>query len=251
MHAVILAGGRGRRLEPYTICFPKPLVPVGEMPILEIVLRQLRLAGCRRATLAVGHLAELIMAYFEDGGRVGVDLTYSREEKPLGTVGPLALMDDLPENFIVMNGDVLTTLRYDRLFDYHVENDADLTIACHRCNAAIDLGVVQFDGEFQVTDYIEKPKLPYDVSMGVYVFNRRVLDLVTPGEYLDLPTLVLKLVEAGRTVKVFMSAAMWLDIGRPSDYAAATATFEEHRHLFLPEEKEASTPSNGSTVTAR
>lgn len=234
MHAVILAGGRGRRLAPYTICFPKPLVPVGDMPILEIVLRQLRESGCHAATLAVGHLAELIEAYFADGSRLGVELNYSREEKPLGTVGPLALMDDLPENFLVMNGDVLTTLKYDQLMDYHLESEAELTIACHRCTVPVDLGVVEFDGGLEVTNYREKPRLHYDVSMGVYAFRDSVLDLVQPGEYMDFPTVVHKLIQQKRKVKVYMSDALWLDIGRQDDYGRATEIFEANRELFLP-----------------
>ncbi len=135
MRAVILAGGKGRRLAPYTVTFPKPLVPISNMPILEVVIRQLKRAGYTRVTMAVGHLAELIQSYFGDGGRFGIQIDYSREKKPLGTVGPLALIDDLPENFLVMNGDVLTTLRYDWIFDYHLQSSADLTIATHRCNA--------------------------------------------------------------------------------------------------------------------
>ncbi len=234
MHAVILAGGKGRRLEPYTISFPKPLVPVGDMPILEIVIRQLKAAGFQRITLAVGHLAELLMAYFGDGSKWGIQIEYSREENPLGTVGPLALIDDLPDTFVVMNGDVLTTLKYDWLLNYHQQSGADLTVACHRCNTQIDLGVIDFDGSLHVTTYREKPTLPYDVSMGVYVFNKSVLNLFPAGEYMDFPNLVNLLIERQSPVKVFLSDDLWLDIGRPGDYAKASETFEEQRHRFLP-----------------
>lgn len=235
MRTVILAGGRGRRLAPYTINFPKPLVPVGDLPILEIVLRQLRAAGCRQATLAVGHLAELLMAYFGNGESVGIDLTYSREEKPMGTVAPLTMIDDLPESFLVLNGDVLTTLPFDTFYDYHRASGAELTIACHRYTTKLDLGIVEFDESLEVTGYREKPRVPHDVSMGVYAFNRSVLDLVEPDEYLDFPTLILKLIAAGRTVKAYLSDARWLDIGRVEDYGRATAIFNEHRDQFLPE----------------
>lgn len=234
MHAVILAGGRGRRLAPYTICFPKPLVPVGEMPILEIVLRQLAAAGCTRATLAVGHLAELIMAYFGRGERVGIDIEYSREDKPLGTVGPLKLLDDLPEHFLVMNGDVLTTMNYQDVYQYHLQSDADLTVSCHRCQTLVDFGVVEFDGQMRVTGYREKPTVQYDVSMGVYVFRRSVLELVEPGVYYDFPTLVQALVSKRRRVKVFMSDCLWLDVGRRDDYDRAVHLVEEHPELFYP-----------------
>jgi NDP-sugar pyrophosphorylase family protein len=244
MHAVILAGGRGQRLTPYTINFPKPLVPVDDMPILEIVLRQLAAAGCKSATLAVGHLAELIISFFGNGENVGIELKYAREDSPLGTVGPLALMDDLPETFLVMNGDVLTTLSYHDFLDRHVSEGNELTIACHRKTTKIDLGVIDFDEKFHVTGYREKPSLPYDVSMGVYAFNRSVLDLIPKGEYLDFPNLIWKMIGARRFPKVYMSDAIWLDIGRIEDYANATAVFLEHREAFLPPVERA--PGNGA-----
>jgi NDP-sugar pyrophosphorylase family protein len=234
MRAVVLAGGAGRRLEPYTITFPKPMVPVGDMPILEIVIRQLKLAGFDHVTLAVGHLAELLMAYFGDGSRWGLRIDYSREEKPLGTVGPLALIDDLPETFLVMNGDVLTTLKYDWLHAYHEKSEAELTIACHRCNTKVDLGVIEFDGKLEVTGYREKPMLSYDVSMGVYLFNKSVLDTFVAGQYMDFPTVVTTLVQRRLPVKVYLSDDQWLDIGRPEDYARASTDFMKNRHLFLP-----------------
>lgn len=241
MHAVILAGGRGQRLAPYTINFPKPLVPVDDMPILEIVFRQLAAAGCTSATLAVGHLAELIISFFGHGENVGIDLQYVREDSPLGTVGPLAQMEDLPESFLVMNGDVLTTLNYREFFDRHVAEGSELTVACHRKTTKIDLGVVEFDGAFRVTGYREKPTLPYDVSMGVYAFNRSVLDLIPAGEYLDFPNLILKMIACGRYPKAHMSDALWLDIGRIEDYASATSVFIEHRELFLPAKRQLAT----------
>ena len=233
--AIILAGGKGRRLQPYTITFPKPLVPVGEMPILEIVVRQLKNSGFERITMAVGHLAELIMSYFGDGSKWGVEIDYSREDKPLGTVGPLALIDDLPEDFLVMNGDVLTTLDYGAFYNCHLKTGAELTIATHRCNSQIDLGVIEFDGRLQVSGYREKPVLPYDVSMGVYLFNRSVLETFEPGDYVDFPTMVQSLVEQQRMVKVYLSDHEWLDIGRPDDYAKASERFLELRDEFLPQ----------------
>ncbi len=233
MRAIILAGGRGRRLAPYTVTFPKPMVPVGDMPILEIVIRQLKNAGFTHITLAVGHLAELLMAYFQDGSRWGIKIDYSREEQPLGTTGPLLLIDDLPENFLVMNGDVLTTLNYGELYRSHLRSRATLTIACHRCNTKIDLGVIEFDGRMQVTGYREKPTIPYDVSMGVYVFNRRALSAYRPNSYVDLPDVVQRLVDAGDRVKVYLSDNEWLDIGRPSDYEVASQRFQLMQDQFL------------------
>ena len=233
MRAIILAGGKGRRLAPYTITFPKPMVPVGNMPILEILVRQLKNAGVTHITLAVGYLAELLMAYLQDGSRWGVKIDYSREEEPLGTTGPLLLIKDLPENFIVMNGDVLTTLSYGDLFRFHLKSKAALTIACHRCNTQLDLGVIEFDGRMQVTGYREKPTIPYDVSMGVYVFNRSVLDDLVPRSYIDLPTVVQKLVNEKRRVKVYLSDNVWFDIGRLSDYEIASVRFQAMQEQFL------------------
>jgi NDP-sugar pyrophosphorylase family protein len=233
MRAVILAGGVGRRLEPYTITFPKPMVPVGDMPILEIVVRQLKSCGFDHITLAVGHLAELLMTYFGDGRQWGVRIDYSREEQPLGTVGPLAMIPDLPDTFLVMNGDVLTTLRYDRLYEYHKKSEAELTIACHRCTTKIDLGVIEFDGRLEVTGYREKPMLSYDVSMGVYLFNKSALDTFEAGQRFDFPSVVTALVARQRPVKVYLSGDEWLDIGRPDDYAQASRHFMENRGNFL------------------
>jgi NDP-sugar pyrophosphorylase family protein len=234
MRAVILAGGKGTRLAPYTVTFPKPLVPVADMPILEIVIRQLQAAGFDHITMAVGHLAELIEAYFGDGGRWNVKIDYSREDAPLGTVAPVRLIDDLPETFLVMNGDVLTTLSYRSLYDSHVTSGAEMTIACHRLNVQIDYGLIEFDGRLRVTGYREKPRFPGDVSMGVYIFSRDVLDLVPTGEYMDIPTLVTKLVQEGREVRASLADCRWLDIGRQDDYAQAIATFDALRDEFLP-----------------
>jgi len=246
MHAIILAGGKGTRLAPYTITFPKPMVPVGDMPILEIVIRQLKQAGFTRVTMAVGHLAELLIAYFGNGEKWGIEIEYSREDEPLGTVGPLALIDDLPETFLVMNGDVLTTLKYDKIFQQHVESGADLTIGCCRCNTKIDLGVIEFDGRMEVNGYREKPTLPYDVSMGVYVFNKSLLNLFEPGEYMDFPTVVNLLINGEGTVKAYLSEVEWLDIGRPDDYARATERFNKLKHKFLPGLNRV----NGKTMTS-
>jgi NDP-sugar pyrophosphorylase family protein len=234
MRAVILAGGKGTRLAPYTITFPKPLVPVGDMPILEIVIRQLSAAGFDHVTLAVGHLAELIEAYFGDGSRWGIRIDYSREEQPLGTVAPIKLIPDLPEHFLVMNGDVLTSLPYRSLFDGHVTSGAQFTIAVHRLNVQIDYGLIEFDGRLRVTGYREKPTFPGDVSMGVYVFSRETLDLIPDGEYMDIPTLVTRLVADGREVRASLTDCRWLDIGRQEDYARAIASFDSLRSEFLP-----------------
>jgi len=206
------------------------------MPILEIVVRQLKAAGFDHVTMAVGHLAELIIAYFGDGNRWGVKIDYSREDMPLGTVAPVKLIEDLPETFLVMNGDVLTSLSYRSLYDAHITSGAEMTIACHRLNVQIDYGLIEFDGLLEVTGYREKPTFPGDVSMGVYMFSRSALDLVPVGEYMDIPSLVARMVEEGRKVRASLADCRWLDIGRQDDYARAIATFDELRDEFLPAE---------------
>ncbi len=236
MRAVILAGGRGTRLHPYTITFPKPLMPIGDVPILEVVLRQLKHYGICDITMAVGHLAELLMAYFGDGSRFGMRIDYSREAQPLGTAGPLALIPNLNETFIVMNGDVLTTLDYGMLIAHHRSSKSTATIASHQRDAKIDLGVIQTDATGRITDYIEKPTYHYLVSMGIYVFEPAVLRQIAPGQRLDFPDLVLRLVAAGEKVQSYPFDGYWLDIGRPDDYGQASAEFERLRNQFLPDE---------------
>ena len=183
MQAIILAGGKGSRLRPFTTNIPKPLVPVDDLPILEIVLRQLRYFGFQDIVLAVNHLAELIMAFFQNGERLGLNVTYSLEETPLSTAGPLALIENLDETFLVMNGDLLTTINYKDLFDFHVNHGNDITISIYKKEIKIDLGVLQLDGA-RFVDYIEKPTYDFDVSMGIYVMNRTIVDLVPKNERL-------------------------------------------------------------------
>ena len=233
--AIILAGGRGTRLAPYSTVLPKPLMPIGEKPILEIVIRQLRRHGFTDITLAVGYMAELLMAYFGDGERFGVRLRYSREDRPLGTAGPMALVDDLAERFLVMNGDVLTGLDYQRIAAAHGTSGAIGTIATYPRQVKIDLGVIEHDELGRLTDYIEKPTLNYLVSMGIYMFDRRVLGFIEPGERLDLPDLVKRLVSAGETMHCYPHEGYWLDIGRPDDYQRAIAEFAERESELLPD----------------
>ncbi len=222
MEAVILAGGRGTRLRPYTTTLPKPLVPVGERPILEIVLRQLRAAGVTRVTMAVNHMAELIMAFFGSGERFGIEIAYSLEDQPLGTVGPLKLIESLPEHFIVMNGDVLTDLDYAALYQDHVVSGAELTISTYKRDSKIDFGVMQIDEQSrQVTAFQEKPVYHFDVSMGVYVFSRSILEGIPEGQLYGLDNLVLDMLASGRPINTHAFDGYWLDIGRPDDFDQA------------------------------
>lgn len=228
---VILAGGRGTRLAPYTTVFPKPLMPIGDMPVLEILLRRLARAGLTRVNLAVGHLAALLEAYFGDGGRLGVELRYWLEDEPLGTAGPLSVIKP-SGRVLVMNGDLLTTLDFGELLDAHATSGAAATIGVHRRDVAIDYGVMRL-ADTRVVGFEEKPTLAYDVSMGVYVFEPEAVALVPAGERFDFPDLVQRMLDLGLHVNAHVSNAFWLDIGRPEDYALAVERFESLRHELL------------------
>jgi NDP-sugar pyrophosphorylase family protein len=204
------------------------------MPILEVVIRQLKVHGFRRITLAVGYMADLIRAYFQDGSRWGVDLDYSFEAHPLGTAGPLALIDGLQETFLVMNADILTNMDYQALLNYHRERGGIVTLGAFERQVQIDLGLIVKDGDGQVKDYLEKPTARHLVSMGIYLFEPRVLDFIPKGEYLDFPDLVKLLLKAGLPVNYYPFAGLWLDIGRHDDYAQAYSDFEKMRGQLLP-----------------
>lgn len=234
MKAIVLAGGKGTRLAPYTTVLPKPLMPIGDMPILEIVLRQLARSGFRQVSLAVGYLAELLMAYCGDGSKFGLTIAYSREEQPLGTAGPISLVSGLDETFLVMNGDLLTTLDYREMLRSHRERGAIATLAAYQREVKIDLGVIEADEEGWVNDYIEKPVYKYLVSTGVYIFEPEILDFITPNTRLDLPELVLRLKAEGHPVNIYRFSGYWLDIGRHDDYEVAVQEFLAHREAFLP-----------------
>lgn len=235
MRAVILAGGQGTRLRPYTTVLPKPLMPIGDMPILEIVLRQLKHAGFSRITLAVSYLAELIQAYCGDGSRFGLRIDYSRESRSLSTAGPLHLIPGLDETFLVMNGDVLTTLDYRELFGHHRASGAAATIAMHRRSVKIDFGVVETGAGGELERYIEKPEYHYSVSMGINILEPVALSLIASGESLGMPDLMLRLKEAGHRVATYEAPCLWLDIGRVDDYEKALDTFESRRAEYLPD----------------
>lgn len=234
MKAVILAGGKGARLAPYTTILPKPLMPIGDMPILEVMLHQMKDAGIKQAILTVGHLSELMRAFFKDGSQFGLEITYSYEKCPLGTAGPIALVNGLSETFLVSNGDVLTTLNLHDLIQFHKEQKAIATIAAHHRQSKIDLGVIQKDGDCRITGYIEKPVYDFMVSMGIYVFEPTVLAYIVRNQYLDFPDLVKKLIVAGERVVGYEFNGYWEDLGRPDDYARASKDFENMRDQFLP-----------------
>ncbi len=233
MKAVILAGGKGSRLAPYTKVIPKPLMPIGDMPILEVLLHQIKRAGVDEVVLSVGHMSSLLRAFFQEGQHIGVHIRYSYEKSPLGTAGPLALVEGLDETFLVMNGDVLTTLDFRELLEFHRKSQAQVTIAMYNREVKIDLGVLQLNGGHEVVGYIEKPTYGFQVSMGVYVFEPAVLKYIPPGQYFDFPSLILRLLEAGERVVGFPFGGYWQDLGRPDDYEQAILDFETMRDQFL------------------
>lgn len=236
MQAILLAGGKGTRLRPYTATFPKPLMPIDDMPIVEIVIRQLAAAGFDRLIITTGHLAEMMRLFCGDGSRWGIQIEYSHEEKPLGTAGPLSLIKDrLDEHFLVMNGDLLTTMNYRKLFDAHVAGGTPATVSLYPREVKIDFGVIEEEPKGFLGKYVEKPTLSYSVSMGINVFSRRALAHMETGQRLDIPELITRLTEAGESVACHRQDCYWLDIGRADDYQLATDEFQKRRAEFLPE----------------
>jgi NDP-sugar pyrophosphorylase family protein len=232
--AIILAGGIGTRLRPYTVVLPKPLMPIGDYPILEVIVRQLAHQGFTHITLAVNHQAEILKAFFGDGKKWGVRIDYSLETKPMSTVAPLSLISDLPENFLLMNGDLLTDFDLSGFVDRHIKEGRLFTIAASRRLQLIDYGVLQIDSSQRLTGFSEKPQMEYLVSMGVYAVNRSVLDFVPPDRKYGVDDLMINLLGKGEAIKVEPYDGYWLDIGRPDDYVRAIEEFEQRRNDLLP-----------------
>jgi len=229
--AVILAGGKGTRLKPYTVTLPKPLVPVGDMPILEIIVKQLQKYGFTHITITVNHLAEIIKAFFGDGSKWGITIDYTLEDKPLSTMGPLTLIPDLPENFLVMNGDVLTDLNFGNFFDEHALNLRNFTIGSYRRKEKIDYGVLLTDQYGTLIGFNEKPIYDFLVSMGVYMVNKSVVSLIPVNTFFGFDHLMHLLIQMQQLPTVFEFDGYWLDIGRPDDYEKAVDVF--NREIFL------------------
>lgn len=233
--AVILAGGKGTRLRPYTVVLPKPLMPIGEFPILEVIIRQLVQHGFDHVTMAVNHQAEIIKAFFQDGQKWGVKIDYSLEDRPLSTMAPLRLIPDLPENFLVMNGDILTDLSFSDLHEEHVSKNNIFTISSYVREQKIDYGVLQTDASGYLSGFTEKPKKQYLVSMGVYMASRRIMDFIPEGKAYGFDNLMLDLIQSNQPASVRKFNGYWLDIGRPDDYMQAIEEFEQMKSRFLGE----------------
>ena len=234
MQAFILAGGLGTRLHPYTTNLPKPLMPVGGRPILEVIVNQLKLNGFNSIIMGVGHLHHMIEAHFLNGSDFGVSIEYSLERTRLGTAGPIGLvLEKLDDHFLVMNGDLLTDMRYSELLDLHIANGWDASIAVQKRSVNIDFGVLDFDKEQRLVDYREKPDLDYHVSMGVNVFSKSSVEPYLNGkDPLDIPDLMKRMLTDGKDVRCYESACRWLDIGRPDDYQKAIELFEKEPQQY-------------------
>jgi NDP-sugar pyrophosphorylase family protein len=238
MQAVILAGGKGTRLAPYTTIFPKPLLPVGDKPIVEILLQQLQYYQFDDLILAVGYLSNLIKAYFAE---TAFNIRYADENKPLGTAGPIAHITGLESNFVVINGDILTSVDFRDLLNTHCGQKADITIVVHKKRVQIDLGVLDISDTGTLLDYHEKPAYNYNISTGIYAINKRVVPmlkhLLEYGVHCDLPELVHAALNRGMHVNCYLTQPddIWLDIGTPSDYAIANDTFNQFRSMILHE----------------
>jgi NDP-mannose synthase len=234
---VIMAGGKGTRLHPYSALFPKPLMPLGDMPVLELLLRRMKKAGVTDVILAVNHLRHLIEAFFGDGSKLGLHIRYSDEDKPLGTAGALgSMIDELDDTFMVSNGDLLTSMDLGAMARQHLDTQCDASIGVFQRENKIDFGLIEFDAENRLSAYREKPTNLYYVSMGIYILQREaVRPWIVDGEYLDMPTLLLNMKEAQADVRCYHDDCIWLDIGRPDDFAMAQSMFEQNRALFLGE----------------
>jgi NDP-mannose synthase len=231
--AVVLAGGRGTRLRPYTVVLPKPLMPLGDYPILEVIVRQLVRDRFDHITLAVNHQADIIKAYFGQGEKWGACIDYSVETEPLSTIAPLLLIPDLPDDFLLMNGDILTDLSFCTLYESHCSEKHLLSVAATYRWHKIDYGILHAGADNRLTGFIEKPETKYTVAMGVSVLNRGVLESVPEGRKFGMDDLLLELLRRGAPVRIAVHEGYWLDIGRPDDYMQAIDEFEQRRDLFL------------------
>lgn len=226
--AIIMAGGKGTRLKPYTISLPKPLVPIGDVPILEIIIRQLKKAGFDHITLTVNHMAEIIQAYFAYGSKWGIKIDYSLELKPLSTMGPLTLIPDLPEDFLVMNGDILTDLNFEEFYHSHIANKSNFTIASYLRKDKVEYGVLIRNENSELIQFQEKPENDYLVSMGIYMMNKKNLAYVPHDTFFGFDHLMNALIEQKQYPRIHEFNGHWLDIGRPADYERAV---EEHTKM--------------------
>jgi NDP-sugar pyrophosphorylase family protein len=238
LKAVILCGGRGARLAPLSSVLPKPLMPIGDRSILEVVVRRLARSGITDVTFCVGYLSHLIRAVFDNGPSRGLDITWVNEKEPLGTAGPLKRVPGLDSTFLVMNGDVLTTLDLRDFVAQHKQADNLLTIATHRRTLKIDYGVLQHEPDEhrdRLVGFEEKPEVPLTVSMGIYVMEPELLELIPDEGPFDFPDLVRVALGADLPVGVYLYDGSWFDIGRHEDYEQAVTAWSQDDSLLRAE----------------
>lgn len=231
--AVILCGGMGTRLKPYTIALPKPLMPIGDYPIIEVIIRQLKSYGFNRITLAVNHQAEIFKAFFGNGEKWQIKIDYVLEKKPLGTMGPLSLIKDLDDRFLVMNGDVLCDLDFGKFYELHLNSNAIFSISSFQRKQLVDFGVLDKTTDNYLNGFREKPEYNFEVSMGIYMLDKKILKYIPDDSFFGFDALMHKLLSDNKNVKLIEHKGFWLDIGRPDDYLMATEIYNENKHKFL------------------
>ena len=238
MKAVVLAGGKGLRLRPYTSVLPKPLMPVGDRPILDIILRQLHQHGVQEVVVALGYLGSLIQAFL-DQSEISklLKIRYHWEEQPLGTAGAIGSIEGLDAPFFVMNGDILTSLDFSEMRRTHESARADLTVGVVRTTVQIELGVLTMEKTGKITRYDEKPKMAYAASMGIYVYSPGARARIRPGVYLDAPNLVMEMIRDGAKVIGFDPDCHWIDLGNSGQHECANQAFAANPSLYLPDQK--------------
>lgn len=231
--AVILAGGKGTRLKPYTISLPKPLVPVVEKPIIEIIIQQLINNGFEHITLTINHMAEIIKAFCGDGSKWDIKIDYSQEDKPLSTIAPLKLISDLPDNFLLINGDVLTDLNFSEFYDFHINSNNLFTISSYERTQINDYGVLEVNTDGLLYNFREKPETIFEVSMGVYMVNKQILEHIPDNVSFGFDELMYTMLKEKKNVVIKKHLGYWLDIGRPDDYEQATNDFNKIIKKFI------------------
>lgn len=228
MRAIILAGGQGVRLRPYTSLLPKPLVPIGnEFSVLEIIMKQLKNYGFNHVTISLNHMAHLIQAFLGDSSKWGLEIDYSIEDTPLSTIGPLTLIDNLPENFLVMNGDILCDLNYQEFYDHHVKHGNLVTVSTYKRKVKVDYGVIQRNDNNEIVGFLEKPEYSYEVSMGIYCINKSVVDGLKKNTKYGFDDLMLDGIKNSRNYVAKPYDGFWLDLGRPDDYDYCNDKYQE------------------------
>ena len=231
--AIILCGGKGTRLKPYTVVLPKPLMPIGDYPIIEVIIRQLKTFGFKRITLAVNHQADIFKAFFGDGKKWGLDIDYILEKNSLGTMGPLSLINDLEEDFLVMNGDILSDIDFGECYEIHRKTKSIFSISSYKRRQLIDFGVLEKSDSNILKSFKEKPEFEFEVSMGIYMVNREVKKYIPKNTFYGFDNLMLQLLQEKKEVKLIEHKGSWLDIGRPDDYLMAAKIFNENKDKFI------------------